>query len=312
MEGNKERNVFGGFDQWARNFPILNTIMHFLQWFIVPVETLLRRDFGQRYYTKINFYVGFIVLLWLNLIQQIGGFMGAVLGGLTSELNQRSYGEEPSLLDSFLAKVPLLLLLAYLALGSYHFFKIRWRNYNGMYEHSFEDGTSRLTFLASGFMDLINAIAKPITSLYMMLLPARQRNAGNKVPPRFNDLTAFTNTFFEPFFLFVLAILFAVIGGGFISVFLMLSSFALAIFANWRETAKLNRLLDSLDSMVDAKDQKRLIKGEPTERITITQREIVAQIAERAQENPEAAAQVKDDFPDLDDIISQMHDKTKG
>jgi hypothetical protein len=307
MEGNKERNVFGGFDQWARNFPILNTIMHFLQWFIVPMETLLRRDFGQRYYTKINFYVGFIVLLWLNLIQQIGGVVGAVLGGISNMVNQRDYEGEPSFIDSVIPKLPLLLLLAYLALGSYHFFKIRWRNYNGMYEHSFEDGTSRLTFLASGFMDLINAISKPITSLYMMFLPARQRNAGNKVPPRFNDLTAFTNTFFEPFFLFVVAILLAVIGAGFISIFLMLSSFALAIFANWRETAKLNRLLDSLDSMVDASDQKRLIRGEPTERITVAQREIVAQIAQKAEEDPAAAQQVKDDYPDLMQMMEEMN-----
>jgi hypothetical protein len=308
MEGNKASNFFGGYDQWAKNFPLLNTIMHFLQWLTVPAETFLRRDFGQRYYTKINFYVGLLIMVWFNLLQEIGGIFGAIISGL----NQRNYGEEISLIDRFFAKMPLLMLLAYIALGSYHFFKIRWRNHNGMYDHSFEDGTSRLTGLSSGFMDLVNAISQPISSLYMRFLSEKERRAGDKVPPLFNDLSAFTKGFFEPFFLFVLAIVLAVIGGGFISIWLIYSAFSLAIFSNWKETAKLNKLLDIRDNMVDSTDLQRAMKGEPTERITPAQQEIVAQIAAKTEESPAAAAQVKEDFPDLSSIIQQMHSKTKG
>lgn len=308
MEGNKASNFFGGYEQWAKNFPLLNTIMHFLQWFTVPAETFLRRDFGQRYYTKINFYVGLLIMVWFNFLQEIGGFLGRVVSGF----NQRSYGEEISLIDKFFAKMPLLMLLAYIALGSYHFFKIRWRNHNGMYDHSFEDGTSRLTGLASVFMGLVNAISKPISIIYMRFLSEKERSAGDKVPPLFTDLSAFTKGFFEPFFLFVLAIVFAVIGGGFISIWLIYSFFALAIFSNWKETQKLNKLLDIRDNMVDSSDLQRAMKGEPTERITPAQKEIVQQIAQKVEENPVSAQQVKDDYPDLMQMMEEMHSKPKG
>lgn len=132
MNGNKERNVFGGFDQWAGNFPLLNTMMHFLQWFTVPAETLLRRDFGQRWYTKINFYAGLLILIWCNLLQQAGKMFGFFLGGLIDEMSQRNWAENPpTAFDRVVLGNSLFwILLAYLALGSYHFFKIRWRNYN--------------------------------------------------------------------------------------------------------------------------------------------------------------------------------------
>lgn len=313
MNGNRERNVFGGFDQWAANFPLLNTMMHFLQWFTVPAETLLRRDFGQRWYTKINFYAGLLILIWCNLLQQAGKMFGLFLGGLIDEMSQRNWAENPpTAFDRVVLGNSLFwILLVYLALGSYHFFKIRWRNYNGIPLHSFDDGTSRLIGLASGFMDLVNLIAKPISSLYMNFVPNRQRNGGKEAPPLFNDVVAFTDTFFEPFFLFVLAIIFALIGGGSTVPFLLLSSFSLAIFSNWKQTAKLNRLLDIRDNMIESEDMQSLMKGEPAERITPAQKEIVAQIAEKIEESPTAAEQVKADFPDLDDIISQMHEIKK-
>jgi hypothetical protein len=311
MNGNQAHSVMQTLQERANTNPVLNFIMYFLQWFVVPVETLLRRDFGQRYYTKINFFAGLIVLLWFNLIDRFGGFLGAILGGLAGSISQRDY-ENPSFLDTLLPKIPLLILLAYILLGSYHFFKIRWRNYNGMYQHSREDGTSRLIGLAAGFMDVVNAILKPINSLYMNFLPARQRNAGQNVPPRFTDVDAFTKTFFEPLFLIVVGILFALMGGVFISIWVFMSAIALAIFSSWREEHKLNNLLDVLDKQIEADDHMRFIKGEPTEYITTAQKEIVAHIAEKAQESPEAAAVAKADFPDLDDIISQMHDKPKG
>ncbi|MBL7814753.1 MAG: hypothetical protein JNL70_07080 [Saprospiraceae bacterium] len=313
MNGNKERNVFGGFDQWAANFPLLNTMMHFLQWFTVPAETLLRRDFGQRWYTKINFYAGLLILLWYNLMQQAGGAFGRVLGGFAMSLNQRSYtDEEPSLFDTFLSNSMLWVLLAYLALGSYHFFKIRWRNYNRIPLHSFDDGTSRLIVLGAGFMDLVNLIAKPISIIYMKFLTARERKNADNLPPLYTDVIAFTDTFFEPFFLFVLAIIFGVVGGGTTAIWLLLSSFSLAIFSNWKHTANLNRLLDIRDNMVESVEMQMAMKGKPTQRITAAQKEIVAHIAEKVEETPAVAEQVKADFPDLDDIIAQMHDKPKS
>lgn len=146
----------------------------------------------------------------------------------------------------------------------------------------------------------------------MKFLPARERKNADNLPPLYTDVIAFTDTFFEPFFLFVLAIIFALIGGGSTVPFLLLSSFSLAIFSNWKHTANLNRLLDIRDNMVESVEMQMAMKGKPTQRITAAQKEIVAHIAEKVEETPAVAEQVKADFPDLDDIISQMHDKPKG
>ena len=59
--------------------------------------------------------------------------------------------------------------------------------------------------------------------------------------------------------------------------------------------------------MVDSTDLQRAMKGEPTERITPAQQEIVAQIAEKTKDEPAAAAQIKADFPDFMDIIEEMN-----
>jgi hypothetical protein len=318
---NSARNVLGSYQMWAQNFPFLNTAMYFLQWLVIPVEVFLKRDFGQRWFTTVNFYVGFLVLFWFNVTQQAGSMFGSFLGGSRSRQPTRSpfgfYEEgaeaapaEPSLWDKFLENSMLWFLLAYLLLSAYHFFKIWWRNRTNTPLHSFDDGKSRLEPFAGGAMTLINAIATPVIGLFIRLLPERDRAAGRgTMPPLLNDESVFANTVLEPLLLFILGLLLS----GTASTWLLVSAFALGIFASWNESKKLDRLLDVRDNIIEGADMREAMKGGDTpQRMNSAQKEIVQQIAQKVETAPEVAAQVKADFPDLDDIISQMHSKPKG
>lgn len=305
------RNLFGGYDQWAKDFPLLNTIMHFLQWFTVPIEVLLRRDFGERWLTGINFFIGLVVLFWYNLMQQAGS---SFLAGVTWMLNRQSYDQEPTFFQRLMGNSMFYILLLYLGLGAYHFFKMWWRNRTNTPLHSFDDGISRLEPLAAGVMDLVNAISKPVIRLFINLLPQKEKDKNKgEIPPLYNNVTAFTDTFFEPLFLFLLAIVMAVLGGGTMAIWLFLSSIAVFIFASWKHTARLNKLLDMRDNMIDSTEWQSVMKGEVSGRITPAQKEIVEQIVEKVKEAPAAAQKVKDDYPDFMDIIQEMNAmKSKG
>jgi len=260
----KSRNVTGGFNMWAQQFPMLNFIMFIFGWFTVPIEVLFRRNFGQRWLTVINFYAGLLVLgaftVWQTLSSAMGGYssshnshnnsyqnnvpMGAGAHMETVPYDQTPAG--PSFWDSFMDKSMFFFLLLYLAFSSYHFFRIWWRNRTNTLLHSFEDGKSWFEPIAALLMMFVNIIAIPVIRLYMLLLPKKERERSQSVPPLIDDITAFTNTVFEPLLLLILAFIFH----GTTRTWLLISAPALAVYANFKETAKLNKMLDFMDTVI--------------------------------------------------------------
>ena len=303
------RNLMGSYDMWTKMFPLVNFFMFVLSWFTVPVEVLLRRNFGQRWLTAANFWAGLIVLFWFASIQA----MGSIFGGLMQQFNPYQ-PEAPvpessgTFLDTLTSYSMTIIIVLYLLIGSYHFFKTWW--YNRIEEplFSFSDGQSRLEFLGRILIHVVNAIAVPIISVYRLFLPkADQRDI--QTPPLVNDVTSFTDTVVEPLVLMLLGF----IVPGTASTWLFVSAFALLIFANWKESSKINRYLDLRDNVIEATQNMPGMASSATPQNFPTgeKAEILRFTAKKMEEQPEATSQIKDDFPDLMSMMDDLHKDKK-
>ncbi len=217
-----------GISKWAQSSRTVSFIMFILGWFTIPVEVLLRRDFGQRWFTVVNFYAGLFLLLIFATVQYvtvaIWGSIENFIAKVASAINPLYNGPKDSYLDTATDNSMVFFLLCYLLMGSYHLFKIWWRNRTNTAVHSFADGTSRIEPLAGHVIKVINFFAIPFVFLYSRLIPKKQRK-DMKTPRLINDRAAFTNTVFEPLFILFLAYQMP----GIASLWLFLSAFALAI-----------------------------------------------------------------------------------
>ena len=293
-----------GFNKWSRKSRTVDFIMSFLGWFTVPVEVFLRRDFGQRWFTPVNYYAGLFLLLILAVIQYliivVVDFFRTLINDIVSSINPFYEGEQYEVEDGLLDHSMLLILLLYLLMGGYHLFQIWWRNRHNVALHSFSDGTSRLEPLAGFLMKLINPAAAPLLNICAFLLPKKQRSEA-PMPELINNRTAFANTVVEPLLLFFLATK----ASGMVSLWLFISAVALAIHASWRETAKLNKVLDFRDSILDAQAMMQL-RAETSQQPTI-QREIINQAAETLRDAPNITSRMTEQYPDLMDVIEDLN-----
>ena len=297
-EIDKSRDAVG-LNKWARSSRTIGFLMFILGWFTIPAEVLLRRDFGQRWFTVINFYAGLFLMLLFAILTSLWGGLRDFIYHLQSAITPFYTEEEPSFTDRVMDKSMMFLLFVYMLIGSYHLFKIWWRNRNNTALHSFDDGTSRLEPVAGFLMRPVNALAIPFVGLYKMLLPKKQRQ-GVQTPKLVNDRTAFANTVVEPLLLLVLAYRFH----GIASIWLFMSAIAVAINANWKETARLNKILDFRDSVIEAKIMMEL--KEKTTEPNAPAEKIMQQAAETINENPQVIPQVAAQYPDLMSIIQEM------
>jgi len=293
-----------GLNRWTRSSPIIEFIMFILGWFCIPVEVFLRKDFGQRWFNAINFYAGFFLLLIFASVQyaidiiweKIAEFVVYVASSINPLYTP---AEEGWFSEHILDRSMLFFLIAYTLMGSYHLFKVWWRNRTNMALHSFDNGTSRLEPIARYLIPIINAITVPVIWLYIRLIPKKQRTFAPQ-PELINDRTAFTNAILEPLVLFILAEELT----GIVSLWLIISAISLAIHATWREIAKLNKVLDFRDSVLDAKVmmdlRQQTLQSSP-------QNKMMQQVASSIRETPQITAQMIDQYPDLMHIIEEMN-----
>jgi len=254
-----------GFNKWAQSSRAVGFVMFILGWFTIPAEVLLRKDFGQRWFTVVNFYAGLLLMLIFAVSQYVIALIWGGVQGLFSlfarAINPFFAEQKSSLISLIMTKSMGFFLLAYILMGSYHLFRIWLRNRTNTALHSFDDGSSRLEFAADYCMRGMNWLAAPVVRIYMRLVPASHRQAAPKL---IMDRAAFTNTVVEPVFLLFLAYWLP----GIASIWLFLSAIAMAIHANWKETARQNKVLDFRDSIIEAKammylKEKAEVKGSP-------------------------------------------------
>jgi hypothetical protein len=292
-----------GFNKWARSSRTISFIMLIFGWFTIPVEVLLRRDFGQRWFTVVNFYARLLLLLIFSLVQYflhaIWDMMQDFFIGIAKAINPYYKEPEQTLADSVMNKSMRFFLYLYIVLGIYHLFKIWWRSRTHAALHSFDDGTSRLEPVAKHVIKPINKAIAPALALCMRLLPKQQRIV-KTAPQLITDPRAFTNTVLEPLLLLILAIWLE----GIARLWLFISAIALAIHAHWKETARLNKMLDFRDSIIEAKVMAELKEGvlQPN-----AQGRIMQQAAKELKDNPHVAPQINSQFTNLMSIIEEMN-----
>lgn len=274
-----------------------------LGWFTTPVEVFLRRDFGQRWFTVVNFYAGLFLLLMFATLQffisVLWEWLHNWIDSILSSINPLYEPEPYDFSDRLMDRSMVFIVMAYLILGSYHLFKIWWRNKANIALHSFNDGTSRLEPVAAWLMQVLNILAAPLVKLCLLFIPKQQRTEIPQ-PSLINDKSVFANTILEPLLLLILAIKLH----GIVSLWLFVSAVTLAIHASWRENAKLNKILDFRDSILDAKAMIQL--RSETEQPTI-QQEMMQQVAITLQEAPQITTRMEEQYPDLMDIIEELN-----
>ncbi len=297
-QGQEARDVTGGYDMFQKFFPLINTVMYIFGWFTTPIQVFFRKDFGQRYLTPINFFAGFTVLSGFSMWQTLSG----VVGNAYDNYSSNNPHHAASILDEMKAHSMLIILVAYMLIGSYHFFRMWWRNRTNTALHSFVMGTSRFEGLAVYFMKFANIIAVPMLRVYMLFLPKKERERKLSVPPLMNDIGTFTDTIFEPMLLFILAIFIP----GATRYWLLISALAHGIYANWAHSSVLNKVLDFRDAIISAEDMKehKKYKGDND-----AKNEIIHQAAQTLKKSPDIAPQIKQQYPDLMSIIDELNEE---
>lgn len=315
----------------AEKNPIFTGVLNILSWISIPVSVLFRKDFGERYFTPMSFLTGAGLLTWLVIIQRSMFELRDTFQPQRTSIFGNSYPQqtpqevvETPLLERFMSHTMELVLIAYLVLSAFHFFKIWWRNRTNTPLHSRADGVSRLEPLAVGLMDLTNMALAPITRFFMRLFLSKEEEQKiGKIPPHLTDVSVFTDTIFEPLVMVLLSFLFRYFGDGTTSAWLLWSGAAVYFFANLKQDARLHQWLDMRDRSIEAKirsedrDYFKVINRDPkaeieAPKISSKQQMIMEQIAENVKEIPAIAEEMKLEYPDLMDIIEEMNTPPKG
>lgn len=302
------QNSQGASGMRMDNFPFQDIIMFLLKCFTIPVAVLLRRDFGERWLTPVNYFIGFLVLSGYSFGQQVGGSLQRTFSQPSFFEPNSAPIEEPSFLSSFMSNTMAWILWAYLILGVYHFFKMWWRNSTFTPFHSHSEGVSRLLPIGGHAMNLSNRLAAPIINLLMMTLPKEERDKAKEAPPLMVDSIAFTDTIFEPFFLFFLSIFLSLFGMLIVSFWLFSSCIGLAIFAYFREQQRMNDWLNMRDASIDAQIMQENLhyQEEMKTALSSNQKMVVEQIRNITEKTPGVATTIEKNYPDLMAIIEEV------
>ena len=289
-EIDKSRKITG-IDKWARSSPAIGTIMLVLGWFTIPVEVILRRDFGQRYFTNITFYAGLVLILTICGLHF--GYSHLLAKYFDFFRSNPDAEKEADTADWAI----IICFALYFYMGLYHLFKIKWRNQVNTPLHSFDDGKSRLNWLSGVVVWLINIFALPWMVLAYWLIPRKQRK-GKPYAKFITDREAFTTTTLEPIVILIAAIYLT----GVPSLWLFVSAFALLIYGYWKEMARKNKILDFQDGKIEAGLMRELRASKGLD-ISQPKRQTGKSVYPQAQPLPQINVQ----YPDLNTIIDQMN-----
>lgn len=299
-----ERHLYGGRDVMKHIYAVLDFFYFLFSWFTVIILVFLRRDFGERYLTKLNFLMGYIILCFWTFF--VGGIfsLGRRAGSSASTAIETLFG-------SFSGMV--LLLFAYLLLGSIHFVNIWWRNRTDRPLHSLDPGKSWLLPLGRMLIKLVNIAAFIPIKLFALTLSSDDKKQLDKLLPIVPDSRAFTERFLEPVFLLFLGFILMMAGGGAVGFLLVLLSGFLAVNTNYRYETERHQFLHLRDQILEAKYLPDAINGtSDVIRLSKGVRESVMQTAaQMEQDAPEMMEEFQQTHPSLADAMAAMINKNK-
>ena len=189
-----ERNLLGGYDMMATMFPMMNFGNFILGWYAVTLEVFLRREFGERYFNRINYWAGNFGMAIMMALSAIAASAGTTLRGVTGAASEAI--QESS--DSGFGLLTFIWFM-YNVLSGLHFLRTWWRNQSGNPIHSLDPGKSRLRWLARPMMRVINMGLDLLVRFYVILLvPEEEQERVSEALPILDDENAFTERTVEP------------------------------------------------------------------------------------------------------------------
>lgn len=215
---------------------IYGVIEFFLSGIATSFEVLIRKDFGERYFTFVKFLIGLIIIGFFAFMANIN------LGDLTifySSQTAVSSRTQTDLLPNFSRYFFLAYLIAYFYLGIVEMRKAFVRSRDGTTWHSFFNGQSRLNFL--------NEITESL---------GLKRMLGQHIISNH-----FVQLYIEPLFLFglgvVLVFVFPLIGAWFITGAFITFLRSQIIYGRLKA-----QYLDINDGQIESKFMNQAMKGE--------------------------------------------------
>ncbi len=295
---NQPRDVTGGDAVLSQILPGLGFVNYLLGWFAVPAEVLLRRNFGERYFTRANFIAGLILLFVFHLSASI---LGAV-NPLTWFFGRSN--------DAPISPWMGSIIRWYFYIGVVHFLHIWWNDIMGQPVHSFSAGRSWLRPLGRAVMWALNLLLELMVHLLVRVLPGYQANRLEEALPVLTDVDTFTERFIEPLFLFILALFASSSGQTSVFIWLLFSVMALNLSTGMRHTAERSYVLDIRDQLIEARQLRDAMKGGNSlprdSRSTRLDRAMRA-TAKEAQRNPDVMDTIRKQHPSMADAIDAMN-----
>jgi hypothetical protein len=292
MKRNIKHDISGGIDFTGGQLETIKVIFYsVLGWFTITIEAFLRYDFGERYYTKGNFFVGYSLLTWVTFF---GGLFAAYSGSFSGWIT--------------------FLWIGYIGLSIFHFWKIWVNNQIGTPQHSIYGGYSRLEPLGRILMKVLNpmlaGVARILGNLTLKKEKANLLDKSLKYVPVIRDSDAFTKKWVEPVTVFLLAVFVMSIGQVLLGMWLYVCSIALLVhthigYDNTRDQ-ELN-MSDSIINVAFAKDDKQ---GEEIFRMQM--REALEKVEKRAKTEPEFVEGLKEKNPSVLDALADLNPNLKN
>ncbi|CCH57689.1 hypothetical protein BN8_p06898 (plasmid) [Fibrisoma limi BUZ 3] len=296
---NQPRNVMGGSEMWAGIVPGLGLMNFILGWISVPIETFLRRDFGERYYTRSNFVAGLIVLWAWSMLGSLLSFVGS-LPLISSVVH---HGEAAAESVSWLGSI----IKWYMIIGLVHFVWIWVKDVMNKPEYSFSAGRSWLTPIGRLLIGFMNLFLNGILRLVAQLVP-KHREQILAMQPVLRDVDTFTERFIEPTFVFVVALFCAAAGQTGIFWWLIFSIMALNLHTGQRHQADRSYILDIRDQMIMGRMMREATEGrwaKGSDRI----RRMVSDVVKEAEQSPEIIETIKVQNPTLAEAAAALQRK---
>lgn len=300
---------------YAQKEPVVNILVTILSWFVITVEVFLRRDFGERYFTRIKFIMGFVVLFVLNAMSKIGSIMPGSMAGRRPIFDPERGWVDPPPESSFSLgnSAMYIILLLYILISGYHTFRIWWRNGTGRPLHSRDHGLTWLEPIGVLLLAIPNFIIGLFVRLYAFALPKNERAWLSNALPFLRDARTFAERYLEPITILLLGVLFSYLEVSVAARWLNVCSFALFLFTTIRHEMERNQALDYRDKMIEIVDSAEAMGGDTDSlRVPYSTKKAIFDAATMAEKSPGAMDSIRHDNPSLADAMEALNPKLKS
>ena len=292
--------------------------------FATPLESWLRYDYGERYYSRSNYVSGLIAMyLWLMIVGGLTWMLSSIpfLGadqsgeGLTGLVTAATglFVTDFSTLDLFW-NLFYYIWLGHVVLGGYHFYRMWYRSRTGQALHSYDSGKSRLNFIARWLFKPINLIADMFVKLMSATIPPRLRKHERPITPVFKHEENFAKLYLEPTVGFLLFAYFLANGYGMLGMYFLFAGIGLGYLS------KLQLLMDE-GQYLDLRDQYIMqtavsaVSGHASSdhayaekpRMSPRAEDAAYQISKIVENQPDLAGKVKKENGSLFDMMEKIN-----